>query len=150
MSVRTGIRCFVDGDASHRTRLLVKALLDCGMGPTLLGCGRCARGGHGAGSVSPGVIAQVALTSAIPILEAKNASTPSLTIARRPFRLYIVNIVRLSLHPPSARYSSPSYPSPALPFLSLPLLALLARRCRPTNPHAAPCRSSKSITGTVL
>jgi hypothetical protein len=52
MSVRTGSRCFVDGDA-HRTRLLVKALLDCGMGPTLLGCGRCVRGGRGAGSVSP-------------------------------------------------------------------------------------------------
>ncbi|KAJ7930739.1 hypothetical protein B0H13DRAFT_2651855 [Mycena leptocephala] len=67
--------------------------------------------------------------NAIPILEAKNASTHSPSITCQPFRLYVVNIVRLpSLPPPPfTRYSSPSNPFAALPFLSLPILALLVR-----------------------
>jgi hypothetical protein len=56
-----------------------------------------------------------ALTSAIPILEAKNAYTHSSSIACRPFQLYIVNIVRLFL--------LPTHLPPVIPLLlTLPLL----------------------------
>ncbi|KAJ7930691.1 hypothetical protein B0H13DRAFT_2309313 [Mycena leptocephala] len=128
----------MDGDASHRTWLLVKALLDCGMGPTLLGCGRCARGGRGAGSVSPGVIAQVALTSAIPILEAKNAYTHSSSIACRPFQLYIVNIMRGCGETDerldgSLSVRSLSTPSSFFSFISIAGLVFLASGIRGTR-----------------
>ncbi|KAJ7930741.1 hypothetical protein B0H13DRAFT_2309359 [Mycena leptocephala] len=69
--------------------------------------------------------AHLALISAIPIpiLESKNAST---YLACQPFRLSIVNEVRLCLllAPASTRYSSPSDPFPPLLFLDLPFLPL--------------------------
>ncbi|KAJ7826355.1 hypothetical protein B0H13DRAFT_2680717 [Mycena leptocephala] len=90
------------------------------------------------------------LTGAIRILEGKNASTH---IACWPFRLSIVNEVRLCLllAPTSTHYSSPSDPFPPLlfldlPFLPLPLLAPLAQRRRPINPRTVPRRSSQSIS----
>ncbi|KAJ7930680.1 hypothetical protein B0H13DRAFT_1858493 [Mycena leptocephala] len=94
------IRRFVNGDASHRTRLLVKALLGCGMGPTLFGCGRCARvwvtqrlwGAWCPRAVLACICDVGDLINAIPILEGKNASTHFPSIASRPFRLYVVNI----------------------------------------------------------
>ncbi|KAJ7930688.1 hypothetical protein B0H13DRAFT_1858501 [Mycena leptocephala] len=108
MSVRTGIRRFVDGDASRRTQVLVKALL---------GCGRCTRacvtrrlwGGLGCPRAVLASVCNVGdLTSTIPILEAKNASTHSPSMVCRPFGLYVVNICHVV---PRSRSLPPLAPS---------------------------------------
>jgi hypothetical protein len=78
-----------------------------------------------------------------PILGAKNASTHSSSIARRSSRLYIVNIVCLSLllAPPFTRYSSPSILPPLYPSSPSPSDADQLTHTQ--------CRSPESISTTA-